>query len=62
MAQPVSEWYTRGVFNHFEFDEETRITKLKNMVGIFKLCKRHVKGRYQCTTNFGRHMKVTSYK
>ena len=58
-------WFKRGIFQHFVFDEATQknLECLPNMVGQCSLCitRKSVGGVYQCTTNYVRHVKVSSY-
>lgn len=54
-------WADRGIFRLWEFNDEIKGDSYggQNMSGRCSICKKTKRGRYKCTTNFLRHIRVS---
>lgn len=54
-------WYEKGIFRLFEFSSEIKGDSYcgENMSGRCSFCKKAKRGRFKCTTNFLRHIRVS---
>ena len=55
------QWYVKGIFRLFEFSDEIKSDSYcgENMSGRCSVCKKAKRGRFKCTTNFLRHIRVS---
>lgn len=54
-------WYEKGIFRLWEFADGIKGDRYcgENMSGRCSICKKTKRGRYKCSTNFLRHIRVS---